>query len=62
VATYRLKYLDAFSGAVVRLQDFESANDEAAIAHADFARGLTPMELWHGERKIKQWSAFPPTE
>ena len=62
VPLYRLQYLDAFTGAVVRSQDLEAKDDEEAIACADVARGLTPMELWKRDRKIKEWSAFPPTE
>jgi hypothetical protein len=62
VAYYRLYYLDGLSGHVDHFREFEAESDEAAIAYADDTRGLTPMELWSGERKIKDWEAFPPVE
>jgi hypothetical protein len=62
VAYYRLYYLDRLSGHVDHFREFEAESDEAAIAYADDTRGLTPMELWNGERKIKDWEAFPPVE
>ena len=59
---FRLQYVDLFSGNILRARDFQAASDEAAIAYAEEARGLTAMELWQGDRKIKQWGAFPPIE
>jgi hypothetical protein len=62
MAVYQLRYFDAFRGNVVRARDFQAESDQAAIAYADDARGLAPMELWERDRKIKQWGALPPTE
>jgi hypothetical protein len=62
MAVYQLRYFDAFGGGIVRAREFQAESDEAAVAYADDARGLAPMELWEGDRRIKQWDAFPPTE
>ena len=60
MASYRLKFLVAFSGKATLSRDFEAETDAAAIAYADDARGMTAMELWNEERKVKRWEAFPP--
>jgi hypothetical protein len=59
VALYRLDFLDTSTGQVCLAREFQADTDEAAIAYADDARGMSPMELWNGLRKIKRWEAFP---
>lgn len=61
MSTYRLHYLDAFTGKVVSRRHFDAADDEAAIAFAADVRNLAPMDLWLRNKKIKHWEAFPPT-
>ena len=61
VGHYRLHYLDVVRGDIVRVREFEADSDEAAIAYGDDVRSLTSMELWEGERRVRQWDAFPPT-
>jgi hypothetical protein len=60
VAIYRLHYLDGFRGEAVSIREFQAETDETAIAYADEVRSLTAMELWQGDRRVKQWDAFPP--
>ena len=61
MALYELRYLDAVRRLIVIRRSFEAESDELAVIHAEDARGLAPMELWQGERKIREWDAFPPT-
>ena len=62
MAYYQLHYLNGFTGDIDHIREFEAESDEAAIAYAGDARGLNPMQLWSGARKVKCWEAFPPSD
>ena len=57
---YRLQYVDGSGGHIVRVREFDAEADEVAIAYADEIRSLTAMELWEGDRRVKEWDGFPP--
>jgi hypothetical protein len=59
MAYYRLYYLDGESRHIDHFREFEAEGDEAAIAYATDARGMTGMELWCADRKVHAWEAFP---
>jgi hypothetical protein len=54
---YRLYHIkhDRFAG----VDDFEVADDVAAVRHAAMLNGSGSAELWCGKRKIKTFEAAP---
>jgi len=62
MALYQMLTFYFSSGHFVRAREFKAETDAAAIAYAENARGLARTELWKGDRKIKQWDAFPPLQ
>ena len=62
MALYQMLTFYFSSGHFVRAREFKAETDAAAVAYAENARGLARTELWKGDRKIKQWDAFPPLQ
>lgn len=56
---YRLYYMHPFSGHIDHYREFETENDEAAIAIAKGWREAGPMELWNLHRKLRHWDEVP---
>ena len=56
---YRLYFMDAQSGHIDHFRELNAGDDSAAIAMAEDARTLSPMELWSGRKKIRRWEAIP---
>ena len=56
---YRLYFMDRFSGHIDHRREFGADDDAAAIAIADGWSEGGPMELWHGDRKLKRWEEQP---
>lgn len=59
---YRLYFLEAFSGHIDHVREFEATGDDAAIAQCEAWREGSPMELWARSRKIRHWGAVPTVE
>lgn len=51
---YRLFFFDG-AGRLVKAHEFEATDDSAAIAVSESWREGRRMELWHRDRRIKQW-------
>lgn len=58
MAYYRLYYLDGAGGRISGVEELEAATDAGAVALAGRMRGLSPMELWCGDRKVRRWPAL----
>ena len=54
---YRLYFMDSTGPWFRALREFEASSDELAAALAEDARGRGPMELWTGNRRVRQWQA-----
>jgi hypothetical protein len=57
LAYYRLYFMQPRTGHIVRFQEFEAANDEAAVECAEAQQVSDPMELWSGPRKVARFEA-----
>jgi len=55
---YRLYQLCGPRNKVESFREFEADGDSIAIALVETWRGLNPMELWSGHRKIRRWEAI----
>ncbi|HVL78474.1 MAG TPA: hypothetical protein VM346_04210 [Sphingomicrobium sp.] len=60
MAHYRLYFFDGAGGHIGRVAEYEAHGDPAAIAVAETARGIAPMELWCADRPVRRWPALPP--
>lgn len=58
MAYYRLYFLDQFSGHIDHFSDFQAETDDAAIAYAEEALGVRPLELWCQRPKVKRWDGL----
>jgi len=52
---YRLYQLRGPRNEVESFHEFHADGDSAAVALAEPWRGLNPMELWSGHRKVRRW-------
>lgn len=57
---YRLYFLDRH-GHIQQVEDFEAADDCAAIGEAS-RKGAAPRELWCAGRRVGQWPCAEPAE
>lgn len=55
MADYRLYHLHGPKNEVASFYEFEAADEASAIAVAEQRRGINPIELWQGHRKIRRW-------
>ena len=60
LAYYRLYFLSP-AGHIQRVEDFEAADDRAAIGEAA-RKGVAPRELWCAGRRVEQWPCAEPAE
>lgn len=58
MAYYRLYFLDGGDRHIRTFRAFEADDDGAAAALAERWRGVHPMELWCGGRKVSHWCGF----
>ncbi len=56
---YRLYLLANPNGRFIGFEEIEAQDDVEAIRIAERFRGIHPLELWCGKRKVK---SFPPTK
>ena len=59
MAYYRLYFLNRHSGHIDGVEEFDAAEDSAAIERADRCIARAPFELWSGPRKIYRREALP---
>ena len=59
---YRLYFMHRFSGHIDHFREFEAKDDDHALAIAEGWREDGRMELWNGERRLKQWEEVPLPE
>ena len=57
---YRLYHLRGSKFEVESFDEFEAEDDRKAIVEADARRGVKPMELWSGHRKVMRWDGLIP--
>ena len=57
---YRLYHLRGANFEVESFDEFEAEDDRNAIAESEARRGLKPMELWSGHRKVMRWDSLIP--
>jgi len=57
---FRLLFLDA-DGRPTHSCDFHASDEAEAVCIAEDRRTLCAMQLWIGERKLRQWETFPPS-
>ena len=55
---FRLYQLHGPRNEVESFHEFEAADDAAAINLSEERRGVNPMELWQGHRKVKRWEGI----
>lgn len=52
MSTYRIYFMDHFSGHITRFEEFGAVSNEAAIAVAEGLGADAPLELWCGHNKV----------
>jgi hypothetical protein len=57
--SYRLYFMDRFSGHIDNHREFVADDDDRALEIADAWFNGSPMELWTGTRKLRHWDATP---
>jgi hypothetical protein len=57
---YRLYHLRGSTFEVESFHEFEAKDDTDAIAQSEGRRGVNPMELWSGHRKVMRWDGLLP--
>ncbi|HET7816558.1 MAG TPA: hypothetical protein VFK58_03155 [Sphingomicrobium sp.] len=60
MAYYRLYFFDGAGGRIQEFREFEAEDDLAAGRKAIAWRGIGPMELWSGQRKVDRWDGLRP--
>jgi hypothetical protein len=55
---YRLYHLHGAMNEVESFEEFEAGGDAEAIARGETYRGINPMELWSGHRKVRRWEGI----
>lgn len=58
MAYYRLYFLDGGNRHIRTFRAFEAPDDGAAVALVERWRGVHPMELWCGGRKVMHWAGL----
>ena len=52
MSDYRLYFMEAFSGHIERFEEFDAADDVAAVVLAETRQGPLSLELWCSHRKV----------
>ena len=55
---YRLYFMNSFSGHIERFEEFNAADDAAAIVVAKSKQGPSALELWCSQRKVTRVNAI----
>lgn len=55
---YRLYFMNSFSGHIERFEEFDAADDAAAIVLAKAKQGPLALELWCSHRKVTRVNAI----
>ena len=55
---YRLYFMDSFSGHIERFEEFDAADDAAALVLAKAKQGPSALELWCSQRKVARVNAI----
>lgn len=58
---YRLYFMSSFSGHIERFEEFDAADDAAAVELAKTRRGSSALELWCSHRKVTRVNAIDLT-
>lgn len=58
---YRLYFMSSFSGHIERFEEFDAADDAAAVILAKARQGLFALELWCSHRKVARVNAIDLT-
>ena len=58
---YRLYFMETFSGHIQRFEEFDAANDAAAVLLAEGRQGALSLELWCSHRKVARLEALDLT-
>lgn len=58
---YRLYYMNSFSGHIERFEEFDTADDAAAVVLAKSRQGQSALELWCSQRKVTRVNAIDLT-
>ena len=58
---YRLYFMNGFSGHIERFEEFEAADDAAAVVTARSMEGHLSLELWCSHRKVARVDAIDLT-
>jgi hypothetical protein len=58
MAYYRLYFLDGHTYRIREFREFEADDDLAALGRAASWRTISPMELWCGGRKVRNWDGM----
>jgi len=61
MAFYRLYHLHGERSEVESFEEFDARDDSEAIARGETYRGMNPMELWSGHRKVRRWEGIAAT-
>ena len=57
MGSYRLYFMDRFSGHIEHRREFLAGDDAEAIQIAEGWKTGQPMELWSGSYKLKRWES-----
>lgn len=57
MTTYRLYFMDPFTGSIKRYDDFDAVSDSDAGDYAECRVGEERLELWCGSERIGQYPA-----
>lgn len=57
---YRLYFMDLRSGHIIRFDEYQATDDEAALALAQEKEGANPLEIWSDHRKVARIEAADP--
>ena len=58
---YRLYFMNSFSGHIERFEEFDAADDAAAVVLAKAQQGSSALELWCSQRKVTRVNAIDLT-
>lgn len=56
---YRLYFMHPGNGHIDRLEEFDATSDSAALLFASGKTHAQPMELWHGNQKLRRFDEAP---
>lgn len=57
---YRLYFMDPRTGHIIRFDEYEAPDDQAALTQAREQEGANPLEVWSGHRKVGRIEAADP--